>query len=57
MGENKEFLLTIECQVVNVVRVLEERKKPAFYDHHSGLIRARINCLCLLMMSRIIALP
>ena len=30
MGENKEFLLTIECQVVNVVRVLEERKNQHF---------------------------
>lgn len=56
-GRDKEFLLTIECQMVNVVRVLEDGKKPAFYNHHSGLIRARMNCLCLLMRSRIIALP
>jgi len=26
-GRDKEFLLTIECQMVNVVRVLEDGKK------------------------------
>ena len=30
MGENKGFLLTIECQVVNVVRVLEGEKTEHF---------------------------
>ena len=30
MGENKEFLLSFECQVVNVVRVLEEGKIQHF---------------------------
>ena len=36
MGENK-FLLTFECQVVNVVRVWNGGN-TAFYNHHSGLI-------------------
>ena len=30
MGENKEFLLSFECQVVTVVRVLEEGKIQHF---------------------------